>query len=49
MCNGANSYIPAAYAYEGTGTYEVHNRLFPVGTAEALADIMVEMLNELNK
>lgn len=47
MCNGANSYVPAAYAYEGTGTYEVHNRLFIKGTAEGVADNLLEMLNEL--
>lgn len=47
MCNGADTYIAAEYAFEGTGTYEVHNRTFPKGTAEAIADHLVEMLKEL--
>lgn len=47
MCNGADSYIAAEYAFEGIGTYEVHNRTYPKGTAEAVADKLVAMLNEL--
>jgi hypothetical protein len=47
MANGANSYIAAEYAFEGQGTYEVHNRLFVKGTAEALATTFVDMLNSL--
>ena len=47
MCNGANSYIAAEYAFEGTGTYEVHNRLFEKGTAEKMADSMLAMLNQM--
>ena len=45
--NGGNNYIAAEYAFTGGGTYEVHNRTFPVGTAEDLADAYVEMLNSL--
>lgn len=45
--NGGNNYIAAKYAFDGGGTYEVHNRTFPVGTAEALADTYVEMLKSL--
>lgn len=47
MCNGSETYIAAEYAFEGTGTYEVHNRTFPKGTAEDIADALVEMLNEV--
>lgn len=52
VANGSNAYIAAEHAFEfnnGTGSYEVHNRTFPRGTAEALADNFVEMLNELKK
>ena len=45
--NGLHNYIAAEYAFEGRGTYEVHNRSFPKGTAEALADTFVEMLKSL--
>jgi len=45
--NGGNNYIAAQYAFDSTGTYEVHNRTFPAGTAEDLADNYVEMLTEL--
>ena len=47
MCNGANAYIAADYAFEDKGTYEVHNRTFPRGTAEGVADKLVEMLKGL--
>lgn len=47
MCNGSDTYIPAEYAFEGIGTYEVHNRSYPKGTAEELANQLVEMLKEL--
>ena len=50
VANGSNAYIASDSAFEfnnGTGSYEVHNRNFPRGTAEALADNFVEMLNEL--
>lgn len=47
MCNGANSYIAAEYAFEKTGTYEVHNRVFVKGTAEGVADQLVEMLKSM--
>ena len=47
MANGANSYIAAEYAFEGRGTYEVHNRLLIKGTAEELASTFVDMLNSL--
>ena len=46
-CNGGNNYIAAQYAFDGGGTYEVHNRTFPAGTAEDLADTYVEMLTGL--
>ena len=45
--NGANNYIAADYAFEKGGTYEVHNRVFPRGTAEDLANTYVEMLKRL--
>lgn len=45
--NGGNNYIAAQYAFDGGGTYEVHNRTFPVGTAEELADTYVDMLKSL--
>ena len=45
--NGDNNYIAAEYAFEGSGTYEVHNRTYPKGSAEALADTFVEMLKSL--
>lgn len=47
MCNGANSYIAAEYAFDKVGTYEVHNRLFEKGTAEGVADQLVEMLKSM--
>ena len=47
MCNGANSYVAAEYAYTSQGTYEVHNRQFEKGTAENMANAMVEMLGGL--
>ena len=47
VCNGGNNYIAAKYAFDGGGSYEVHNRTFPVGTAEALADTYVDMLKSL--
>lgn len=47
MCNGANSYIAAEYAFDKVGTYEVHNRLMEKGTAEGVADQLVEMLKGL--
>ena len=46
--NGGNNYIASEYAFESGGTYEVHNRIFPKGTAEALASTYVEMLKSLN-
>jgi len=45
--NGGNNYIAAQYAFDGGGTYEVHNRTFPAGSAEELADAYVAMLNSL--
>ena len=50
--NGGNNYLAAEHAFtfnNGTGSYEVHNRTFPRGTAEDLADTYVEMLKELKK
>lgn len=50
VANGSNAYIASDSAFEfnnGTGSYEVHNRNFPRGTAEALADNFVEMLKSL--
>ena len=47
MCNGANAYIAAEYAFEGIGTYEVHNRNFVKGTAEAIADELLDMIKSL--
>ena len=46
--NGINNYIAADYAFEKGGTYEVHNRVFPRGTAEDLANTFVDMLNSLS-
>ena len=49
-CNGSNAYIAAEAAFEyndGTGSYEVHNRTFSRGTAEAIQDELVSMLNGL--
>ena len=45
--NGHHDYIAADYAFEGRGTYEVHNRRFIRGTAEDLAQTYVDMLNSL--
>jgi len=45
--NGGNNYIAAEYAFDQGGTYEVHNRTFPKGTAEDLANTYVEMLKGL--
>jgi len=50
-CNGANAYIAAEAAFEynnGQGSYEVHNRTFIRGTAEAIQDELISMLNGLN-
>ena len=47
MSAGTNGYVAAEYTFQGRGTYEVHNRQFEKGTAENMASIMVEMLNEL--
>jgi len=44
--NGHNNYIAADAAFE-YGSYEVHNRYFVRGTAEALADEFVSMLTEI--
>jgi len=49
-CNGSNAYIAAEAAFEyngGTGSYEVHNRTFARGTAEAIQDELISMLNGL--
>jgi len=51
MCaytNGMIGYIPAEGAFE-YGGYEVYSRLYEKGTAEILADAMIEMINELEK
>lgn len=45
--NGHNDYIASEYAFEGRGTYEVHNRRYIKGTAEDLAQTYVDMLNSL--
>lgn len=45
-CNGAVSYLPTADAYE-YGCYEADIGKFVPGTAEALAERHVEILNEL--
>lgn len=45
--NGHHDYIAAAYAFEGGGSYEVHNRVFAKGTAEDLQNKYIQMLNEL--
>ena len=45
-CNGVNLYIAADAAFE-YGSYEVHNRNFVRGTAEAVQDKLIDMLNEL--
>lgn len=47
--NGSYSYIAAEYAFQGRGTYEVHNRNFVQGTAEDLVTNYLGMLNELNQ
>ena len=44
--NGHNNYIAADAAFE-FGSYEVHNRYFVRGTAEALAEEFVHMLTEI--
>lgn len=44
--NGANGYIPSAIGYE-LNTYEAYNSWMAPGTGEQLADLFVEMLNEL--
>jgi hypothetical protein len=44
--NGANGYIASEPAFE-YGSYEVHNRVFARGTAEALVDTMVDMLRDM--
>ena len=46
-CNGAVSYLPTAEAYE-YGCYEADIGKFVPGTAEALAERHVELLNELS-
>lgn len=45
-CNGVNGYMAADSAFE-YNSYEVNNRVFVRGTAEAVADKLVEMLKEL--
>lgn len=45
-CNGVHMYIAADAAFE-YGSYEVHNRTYARGTAEALQNKMIEMLNGL--
>lgn len=44
--NGKNGYIPSAIGYE-LQTYEAYNSWMAPGTGEDLADLFVEMLNEL--
>jgi hypothetical protein len=45
--NGLHNYIASEYAFEGRGTYEVHNRTFTRGTAEDLVATFTEMLKSL--
>ena len=47
-CNGVNGYIAADSAFE-YNSYEVGNRIFVRGTAEAVPEKLVEMLQELKK
>ena len=44
--NGANGYIPSAIGYE-LNTYEAYNSWMAPGTGEQLADLFVDMLNDL--
>ena len=48
--NGHYGYLAADQAFtfnDNTGSYEAYNRLYPRGTAENLANIYVQLLNEL--
>ena len=47
-CNGVNGYMAADSAFE-YNSYEVNNRVFVRGTAEAVQDKLIEMLQELKK
>ena len=43
--NAYHKYIPSERAYDH-GCYEVDSRLYPRGTAEQLANTIVEMMNQ---
>lgn len=43
-CNGYHKYFPSKFAFTHGG-YEVDSRLYPEGTAEKMAEELVEMLN----
>ena len=47
LCNGNSGYLAAEYAFQGKGIYETQNRSFERGTAENMANNMVEMLKSL--
>ena len=44
--NDSNTYIPSALGYQNGG-YEVHQGRFVAGTGEELADIYVQVLQDL--
>ena len=47
-CNGAYSYIADEKAF-GYDCYEVNTRRFPKGTAEAIAEAHVQLLQKLKQ
>ena len=47
-CNGSYGYFPTQYAFE-YGCYEVDTHKYAPGSAEEMAENLVEMLHELNK
>ena len=46
-CNGSNSYIPSALAWEHGG-YEVYKTKYARGTAELIVDQFLEMLDDMH-
>ena len=44
-CNGYHKYFPSQFAFTHGG-YEVDSRLYPKGTAEHMAETLVDMLNK---
>lgn len=44
-CNGYHKYFPSQFAFTHGG-YEVDSRLYPKGTAENMAETLVDMLNK---